>query len=39
MMGAIISALFWGFFSDRYGNKIVVVLSGLVGLSIPCLVI
>lgn len=39
MMGAIISALFWGFFSDRYGNKIVVVLAGLVGLSIPCLVI
>jgi len=39
MMGAIISAFFWGFLSDRYGNKIVVVLSGLTGLSIPCLVI
>jgi len=39
MMGAIISALFWGFLSDRYGNKIVVVLAGLTGLSIPCLVI
>lgn len=39
MMGAIISALFWGFLSDKYGNKIVVVLSGLTGLSIPCLVI
>ncbi len=39
MMGTIISALFWGFLSDRYGNRIVVVLSGLIGLSIPCLVI
>jgi len=39
MMGAIISAVFWGFLSDRYGNKIVVVLAGLVGLLIPCLVI
>jgi len=39
MMGAIISALFWGFLSDKYGNKIVVVLSGLMGVSVPCLVI
>ncbi len=39
MMGAMISALFWGFLSDKYGNKIVVALSGLMGLSIPCLVI
>ncbi len=39
MMGTVISALLWGFLSDRYGNKIVVVLSGLTGLSIPCLVI
>ncbi len=37
MMGTIISALFWGFLSDRYGNKIVVVLSGLTGLSVPAL--
>ncbi len=39
MMGTMISALFWGFLSDRYGNKIVVVLAGLTGFSIPCLVI
>jgi MFS family permease len=39
MVGAIISALFWGYLSDRYGNKIVVVLSGLTGVSVPCLVI
>ncbi len=39
MTGTIISAFLWGFLSDRYGNKIVVVLAGLTGLSIPCLVI
>lgn len=39
MTGAIISAFFWGFLSDRYGNKIVVVLSGLAGLLVPFLVI
>jgi len=39
MLGAMISALFWGFLSDRYGNKIVVELSGLIGLSVPLLVI
>lgn len=39
MMGTIISALLWGFLSDKYGNKVVVVLSGLTGASIPALVI
>jgi len=38
MIGAVISALFWGFLSDRHGNKIVVQLSGLIGVSIPFLV-
>lgn len=38
MVGAIISALFWGYLSDRYGNKIVVILSGLMGVSVPFLV-
>jgi len=38
MIGAMISALFWGFLSDKYGNKIVVELSGLIGLSVPLLV-
>jgi len=39
MIGAMVSALFWGFLSDKYGNKIVVELSGLIGVSVPLLVI
>jgi len=38
MIGAMLSALFWGFLSDRHGNKIVVQLSGLTGVSVPLLV-
>jgi len=39
MIGAAISAFFWGFLSDKYGNKIVVQLSGLIGMLIPILVL
>lgn len=38
MIGAMISALFWGFLSDRHGNKIVIQLSGFIGASVPLLV-
>jgi len=36
-LGGIISTLFWGFLSDRYGNKIVMQLSGILGLLVPLL--
>lgn len=39
MIGAVISALFWGFLSDRYGNKLVVRLAGLLGVLVPLLII
>ncbi len=39
MIGAVISALFWGFLSDRYGNKLVVRLAGLLGALVPLLII
>ena len=37
MIGAAISAFFWGFLSDKYGNKIVVQLSGFIGMLVPIL--
>ncbi len=39
MMGAVISALFWGFLSDRFGNKLVVKFAGLLGVLVPLLII
>jgi len=39
MIGAVISTLFWGFLSDRYGNKLVVRLAGLLGALVPLLII
>lgn len=36
-LGGIISTFFWGYLSDKYGNKIVVQLSGIIGLIVPLL--
>lgn len=36
-LGGIISTFFWGYLSDKYGNKIVMQLSGALGLLVPLL--
>lgn len=35
-LASIASNLFWGRVSDRYGNRLVILLSAVIGLAVPC---